>query len=77
MDDELIALLDEVHRRGVAHDAGKADRLGRLRSRRHRGFHSDVLDASSSFRSAVCFAAVFLIRFRPAKELYCPKFVLA
>lgn len=27
MDDELIALLDEVHRHGVEHDAGKADRL--------------------------------------------------
>jgi predicted O-methyltransferase YrrM len=32
MDDELIALLDEMHRHGVAHDAGKADRLERLRN---------------------------------------------
>ena len=32
MDDELIALLDEMHRYGVAHDAGKADRLERLRN---------------------------------------------
>ena len=32
MDDELIALLDEVHRHGVAHDAGKADRLERFRN---------------------------------------------
>jgi hypothetical protein len=32
MDDELIALLDEVHSYGVAHDASKADRLERLRN---------------------------------------------
>jgi predicted O-methyltransferase YrrM len=32
MDDGLIALLDEMHRHGVAHDAGKADRLERLRN---------------------------------------------
>lgn len=32
MDDELIALLDEMHRHGVAYDAGKADRLERLRN---------------------------------------------
>jgi predicted O-methyltransferase YrrM len=32
MDDELIALLNEVHRHGVAHDAGRADRLERLRN---------------------------------------------
>ncbi len=32
MDDELIALLDEVHRHGVEHDAGKANRLERLRN---------------------------------------------
>lgn len=32
MEDELIALLDELHRHGVAHDAGKADRLERLRN---------------------------------------------
>ncbi len=32
MDDELIALLDEMHGYGVAYDAGKADRLERLRN---------------------------------------------
>jgi predicted O-methyltransferase YrrM len=32
MDDDLIALLDEVYSYGVAHDAGKADRLERLRN---------------------------------------------
>ncbi len=32
MDDDLIALLDEVHSYGVAHDARKADRLERLRN---------------------------------------------
>src|SRR6202167_2593298 len=32
MDDELSALLDELHRHGVEHDAGKADRLERWRN---------------------------------------------
>lgn len=32
MDDELIALLDALHRDGVEHDAGKTDRLDRLRN---------------------------------------------
>jgi predicted O-methyltransferase YrrM len=32
VDERLAALLDELHRFGVAHDAGKADRLERLRN---------------------------------------------
>jgi len=32
MDDTLAAVLDELHRDGVEHDAGKADRLERLRN---------------------------------------------
>ena len=32
MDDTLIAVLDELHRYGAEHDAGKADRLERLRN---------------------------------------------
>jgi predicted O-methyltransferase YrrM len=32
MDDRLVVLLEEVHRHGVAHDAGTADRLERLRN---------------------------------------------
>jgi predicted O-methyltransferase YrrM len=32
MDDRLQALLDELHRYGTEHDAGKADRLARLRN---------------------------------------------
>ena len=32
MDDTLKAVLDELHRHGVEHDAGKADRLERLRN---------------------------------------------
>ena len=32
MDDELLKALDELHRDGVEHDAGKADRLQRLRN---------------------------------------------
>ena len=32
MDDALATLLDELHRFGVEHDAGKADRLERLRN---------------------------------------------
>jgi predicted O-methyltransferase YrrM len=32
MDDTLLALLDELHRHGAEHDAGKADRLERLRN---------------------------------------------
>ena len=32
MDDRLSALLDELHHRGVAHDATKPDRLDRLRN---------------------------------------------
>ena len=32
MDEQLTALLDELHRYGVNHDAGKPDRLDRLRN---------------------------------------------
>jgi predicted O-methyltransferase YrrM len=32
VDDRLIALLEELHRHGVTHDEGKADRLQRLRN---------------------------------------------
>jgi predicted O-methyltransferase YrrM len=32
MDDTLRAVIDELHRHGVEHDAGKADRLERLRN---------------------------------------------
>ena len=32
MDDTTALLLDDLHRRGVEHDAGKADRLERLRN---------------------------------------------
>ncbi len=32
MDDALVAVLDELHRYGAEHDAGKADRLERLRN---------------------------------------------
>jgi predicted O-methyltransferase YrrM len=32
MDDELLKVLDALHRHGVEHDAGKADRLQRLRN---------------------------------------------
>ncbi len=32
MDAELLAVLDELHRYGAEHDAGKADRLARLRN---------------------------------------------
>ena len=32
MDDTLLAVLDELHRYGTEHDAGKADRLERLRN---------------------------------------------
>jgi predicted O-methyltransferase YrrM len=32
MDDQLKAYLDELYRRGREHDAGQADRLGRLRN---------------------------------------------
>lgn len=32
MDEELTALLDELHRHGVGHDADKPDRLDRLRN---------------------------------------------
>ncbi len=32
MDDTLAAVLDELHRYGAEHDAGKADRLERLRN---------------------------------------------
>jgi predicted O-methyltransferase YrrM len=32
VDDRLTALLDELHRHGVEHDKGKADRLERLRN---------------------------------------------
>jgi predicted O-methyltransferase YrrM len=32
MDEQLAALLDELHRYGVEHDAGKADRVDRLRN---------------------------------------------
>jgi predicted O-methyltransferase YrrM len=32
MDEQLAALLDELHRYGVDHDAGKPDRLDRLRN---------------------------------------------
>ncbi len=32
MDDALVAVLDELHRYGTEHDAGKADRLERLRN---------------------------------------------
>ncbi len=32
MDDRLAALLDELHRYGAGHDAGKADRLDRFRN---------------------------------------------
>jgi predicted O-methyltransferase YrrM len=32
VDDRLIALLEELHRHGITHDEGKADRLQRLRN---------------------------------------------
>ena len=32
MDDELLKVLDELHRHGVEYDAGRADRLQRLRN---------------------------------------------
>jgi predicted O-methyltransferase YrrM len=32
MDDTLAAVLDELHRHGVEHDSGQADRLARLRN---------------------------------------------
>jgi len=32
VDEQLTALLDELHRHGVSHDAGKPDRLDRLRN---------------------------------------------
>src|SRR5579875_3489840 len=32
MDARLSSLLDDLHRQGVSHDAGKADRLERLRN---------------------------------------------
>jgi len=32
MDEALQAVLDELHRHGAEHDAGKADRLARLRN---------------------------------------------